>query len=138
MIRIFLDDERVPKKEKFTNFPKNYADFCSVLYFAVEHGIKIQYVSFDHDLGEPLTGYDCAKVLCQFDMDHQIMAHNFEFNVHSANPPGRKNIEMYMDNYLKFAMLSLRQSPSKIRELFNKVFAMGGKLKGKVRAGSTY
>lgn len=63
------------------------------------------YVSFDHDLGivdgVELNGYDFAKYLCERDMDFGGMPEQFTFFVHSGNPTGAKNIQMYLDNYLK-------------------------------------
>ena len=60
-------------------------------------------ISFDHDLGEGLTGYDFAKWLCIKDDNKEcIIPDDFTYTVHSANPVGAKNIQMYMDTYLKY------------------------------------
>lgn len=97
-MRIFLDDERVPKVEQFdvvlrcANAFKNYVENLGEQ--------KISYISFDHDLGLGETGYGVVKWLVEFDLDHQILDKDFTFNVHSANPVGAKNIQSYLENYL--------------------------------------
>ena len=48
------------------------------------------------------TGLDFAKWLVKQDQDGKIkFPKSFDFHVHSANPEGRKNIQSYMDSYLK-------------------------------------
>ena len=55
----------------------------------------ISEISFDHDLGEGLTGYDVACFI-----EKQIftgkMKHIPKWKIHSANPVGRQNIERAM------------------------------------------
>lgn len=62
------------------------------------------FISFDHDLGEnEPTGYDILKWIVNFDMDGIItMPQDLKFYVHSKNMVGKKNIEVYLDNYLDF------------------------------------
>ena len=49
------------------------------------------------------TGLDFAKWFCEQDMNGKIsIPDNFTFKVHSANPQGARNIQSYMDSYLKF------------------------------------
>lgn len=64
-----------------------------------------EFISFDHDLGEGMSGLDVAK--CLVDRDITALANgfkylpdNFAFAVHSANPVGKENIEKYLGNYL--------------------------------------
>ena len=73
-----------------------------------EYGIP-SYISFDHDLGVDengnvqASGYEIAKWLVEMDMTGKYtMPDDFEFNVHSANPIGKENIEAYLNNYLEF------------------------------------
>jgi len=50
------------------------------------------------------TGYDIAKELISRDMDEKPWVDippDFQFYVHSKNPIGAKNIQMYLNNYLK-------------------------------------
>jgi len=72
-------------------------------------------VSFDHDLADEhynndddvpnyekykeKTGYDCAKWLIAYCQHHRLSLP--EFQVHSMNPVGRKNIIMLLENYKK-------------------------------------
>lgn len=96
-MRVYLDDERNPRVEQFDRVVRNYEEFKELLLTLV----VVSYISFDHDLGEGLDGYDCAKLLVELDMEHNILDHNFSFNVHSANPVGAKNITAYLEGYLK-------------------------------------
>ena len=59
------------------------------------------FISFDHDLGEDMSGYDFAKYIIEFDFDHDVIDGHFDFSVHSANPVGRENIESLLNRYLK-------------------------------------
>ena len=68
-------------------------------------------ISFDHDLGldhyagnftTEKSGYDFAKWLVEYDMDTKTMPANFSFTVHSMNPEGARNIQMLLDNYIRF------------------------------------
>jgi hypothetical protein len=55
---------------------------------------QVTHISFDHDLGTTLTGYDVAKRIEQWVMEGKIPLPSWE--VHSANPVGRQNIEAAM------------------------------------------
>lgn len=62
------------------------------------------FISFDHDLGEGKeTGNDLVKWMIEKDLDEEgkFIPEDFAFQVHSANPIGRKNIESLLSNYLK-------------------------------------
>ena len=107
-MKLFLDDTRVPSDVGFINeewtIVRDYDIFCLVVDFA-----QPQEISFDHDLhdfdlfGNEKTGMDCAKALVE--MDHRwthTITKDFKFHVHSMNPIGKKNIQCYLDNYIKF------------------------------------
>jgi len=79
--------------------------------YILENGIPY-YVSFDHDLADikyekgkmsweyrEKTGYDSAKWLCYHCLDNNIKFP--EWQVHSANNTGKKNIESFIKNYIK-------------------------------------
>ena len=103
-MRIFLDDERYPKVEQFDVIIRDARSFFDRLIDILQDEGTISYISFDHDLGlESQTGYDCAKMLVTFDETTPLLAKDFTFNVHSANPVGAKNIQMYLDQYLRIA-----------------------------------
>ncbi len=98
-MRLFIDDERFPVHE-FDYIVRTLSDFDNVINTLGTN--KITYISFDHDLGanEP-TGYDIVKKLIDIDMERDILSPNFDFYVHSQNPIGAKNIETYLNNYLR-------------------------------------
>lgn len=65
--------------------------------------LKINYISFDHDLGESRkTGYDVATAI-----EHEVAMGRMsmpQWNVHSANPVGRKRIEAAMISASKYSL----------------------------------
>ena len=103
-MKLYLDDVRDLPDESFL-LARSYEE---AVLFVKENGIP-PFISFDHDLGvdenEKLlpTGFDFAKWLVEMDMDNIYkFPENFSFNVHSANPVGKANIEGYLNNYLNF------------------------------------
>lgn len=97
---LFIDDERNPKTDKPWKIVRSYDE---AIRFFNEHGIP-SYISFDHDLGDEQakTGLDIVKWLIEDDMQHSSLPKNFSYNVHSANPVGRKNIESLFSSYMEF------------------------------------
>lgn len=117
---LFIDDERNLEdvtwapwqvREKYRNeewvVARSYGDaMCEIL----NRGFP-KFVSFDHDLGDETkyTGYDLAKQLVENDIisgdkdsrKAYKFADGFDFFVHSKNPIGKKNIETYLNNYMK-------------------------------------
>jgi hypothetical protein len=96
MKKLYLDDIRIPQTEGW-DIVRNYDDF---VYWIRLNGVPDE-VSFDHDLGENTekTGYDAVKWL-----GHYCISENIPFpkwNVHSANPVGKANIEAYIQNVIK-------------------------------------
>lgn len=61
-------------------------------------------ISFDHDLGDDDTAMIFVKWLIDYDLDNngKIIPENFSYNVHSANPVGKENIEGLLQSYLNF------------------------------------
>lgn len=62
-------------------------------------------ICFDHDLGDfdkeqEKTGYDCAKIIGEYCLDHNTDVPYY--SIQSANPVGRKNIDTYLKNIQKF------------------------------------
>ena len=102
--KLYLDDIRNPKSDEFMIV----RSFEEAVKF-VENNQIPEYISFDHDLGTDIngwllpTGYDFAKWLIEMDLDNIYQfPNNFQYNVHSANPIGKHNIETILDNYLNF------------------------------------
>jgi len=115
---LFLDDIRNPKEvyqytkqEVFQredwHIVRNYQEFVDRI---LEKGLP-EMISFDHDLAdehypEPnsqeyieKTGYDYAKWLVEYCMDHYLDLP--EFCCHSMNPVGKQNIEGLLNNFKK-------------------------------------
>lgn len=95
--KLYLDDIRNPKARDFIVV----RSFDAAVNYVNQHGFP-NYVSLDHDLGDAYTktGYDFAKWLVSVDLVNNSMPDDFDFNVHSANPVGAKNIIEYFKSYL--------------------------------------
>lgn len=106
-MRIYLDDERNPKVLQFDHVVRSFNELFVLI---AETREKISYISFDHDLGIGLTGYDAAKALCNMDMDHGVFSEDFTWDVHSANPVGSVNINAYLEGYFKWVTDSINNS----------------------------
>ena len=90
---LYLDDLR-STPEGFERV-YSYTEFVAYL----EHKGLPDFISFDHDLGEEFSGYDCAKYLVDYCLDHQLPLPDFV--VHSQNPVGKENIERLLANFKK-------------------------------------
>lgn len=111
---LFLDDERnfedvtwikYPQYQEVYVFPRMCDFMFAVMHIEDLHNYDF---SFDHDLqdfsgaGEESTGYDCVKWLCDYAIDEKIDIRKCNFFVHTKNPVGKKNIESYVANFIKF------------------------------------
>jgi hypothetical protein len=100
MTRLFIDDIREPYEDDFA-VVRSYSEAVGYMR---SNGCPT-FVTFDHDLGDSseLSGYDIAKWMVNRDMnaDGKFMPADFNFNVHSANPPGAANIRGLLDQYLE-------------------------------------
>ena len=90
-MNLYLDDLRSTPE----NFERVY-DYDEFVNFINKNGVP-EFISFDHDLGEGKTGFDCAKLLVEFCLDNGVSDINFQ--VHSQNPVGKENIEKLLDNF---------------------------------------
>jgi len=88
---LYLDDLR-PTPEGF----ERVYDYEGFTEFITQNGLP-DFISFDHDLGEGKTGYDCAKWLVEYCLDNQLLFS--DFSVHSQNPVGKENIEKLFENF---------------------------------------
>ena len=105
-MKIFLDDERMPKNGGWLSYERvielknqqdwlvvrNYGEFVNVV---VAYFHDIETMSLDHDLGDSLNGYECAKWLVDYIMDNGQPNNLKTVSVHSQNPVGKKNIINY-------------------------------------------
>ena len=103
---LFLDEIRTvsmvyPNSDKEFVVVRSYSDCIN---YIKKNGLP-QFMSFDNDLGEDENknilpdGYAIAKWLVY---ESGINLSNFKFNVHSANPVAKKQIESLLNNYIKF------------------------------------
>jgi len=92
-MNLYLDDIRQTPE----NFERVY-DYDEFVNFINKNGVP-EFISFDHDLGEGKTGFDCAKFLVDYCLDNRITKINF--HVHSQNPVGKENIEKLLENFNK-------------------------------------
>ena len=97
---IWLDDFRVPNipQDETIAWVKDYASFVErVVAFGKD--ISDCIVHFDHDLGGEKDGYDCAKFLINWCIDNEYPAPDYD--IQSANPIGRENIDSLFKSYWK-------------------------------------
>ena len=98
MCKLYIDDIREPKT-KFDVITRSSAE---TIEYLVRYGCP-DFISFDHDLGGDDTAMNVVKWLIEMDMDMggEFIPCHFTFNVHSANPVGKINIEQYINKYLE-------------------------------------
>ena len=125
---IWLDDVRDPLTNDWLVFSpigrdvnvvwvKSYYDFT---IWIEKNGLP-DAICFDHDLGEDIaierikkglskrqarllkretmSGMDCAKWLVEYCIDNNLPIP--QYNIQSANPVGKENIDMLLKNYIK-------------------------------------
>jgi hypothetical protein len=91
-LRVWLDDVR----EMPEGFDMQVYNPYYLIHLLREGGERIDYISFDHDLGcEEADGYTVAVMIEQ--MAYDGMVRRIGWDVHSANPVGRKRIEYAME-----------------------------------------
>lgn len=113
---LFLDDIRYPieayhytQQDIFLrsdwHIVRNYEQFVNRI---LEKGLP-EMISFDHDFADEhylkqnsqefveKTGYDCAKWLVEYCMDHYLDLP--KFYCHSMNPVGKENILNLLQNF---------------------------------------
>lgn len=96
-IRLWIDDLRNPEKYNIKNviWVKNYNDAIKQINTG-----NVTWISFDHDLGEEKSGYDIAKHIEELVYNKKIPMP--EWQIHSANPPGKSSIEKAMKSAERF------------------------------------
>lgn len=107
MTRIFIDDERFPTANHDNSWVilRSFNQVMEYLdQLKKDTDILPDYISFDHDLGEDQpSGYDIAKKLVELDMDGiMLFPDNFAWTVHSMNPVGKENIDLFLRSYMEF------------------------------------
>lgn len=101
---LWVDDLRNPFLNVEGKVPADYEIFWVVNFDQfVNHIENIgmpDVISFDHDLGEEKSGYDCLKYLVELCLDTKNSLP--EIMVHSANPVGADNIRHLAKNFKLF------------------------------------
>lgn len=99
-MRAYLDDVR----SKPSDFDILWRNTLEARMYCMTKGVP-QYISFDHDLGIGDSGYDFCKWLVEMDISNnsQFIPFDFDYDIHSANPVGAKNIDRYLHQYLDIA-----------------------------------
>jgi hypothetical protein len=97
---LYIDDERTPKTDKPWVIVRTSQE---AIQYIETNGCP-EYISFDHDLGGDDTAMNVVKWLVEQDIAEHgaFIPKDFEYNVHSANPIGAKNIDGFLKNYLDF------------------------------------
>lgn len=102
-MKVWLDDKRVGPCGWI--HLKNALDGVN---FIKEHGISIEEMSFDHDLGyegprdgTPEDGHDVAKVLEEMAYLGKIRS-DIKLSVHSSNSAGANEIRLALGSALRF------------------------------------
>lgn len=95
-MKLFIDDLRDAPDGWVT-----VRSYDEAVAHVLVHGMP-EAISFDHDLGDAVpTGFDFAKWIVEGHLDgDRPLPENFCYTVHSANPPGRANIEGLLGNFL--------------------------------------
>lgn len=89
-MNLFLDDIRNPPAAGWT-LVRTAEDAIKILRTGI-----VTWISFDHDLGTELTGYDVAKEIEGLVYSEKIKCPRWL--IHSRNPVGAKNIQHAMES----------------------------------------
>lgn len=133
--RLFLDDERDPPRipwrerlralfARLLGLPPSpdvapwtvVRSYEAAIAVIAERGLP-QHIAFDHDLGlgadgkPDRSGYDLAKWIVEYVLDHDSDLSGFTWYVHSQNPAGARNIDALLTN-LKSVVQGRRDSAS--------------------------
>ena len=98
-VHIWLDDVRLPNiPGESVVWVKDYTSFMAQVK-SLGKDISDCIIHFDHDLGGDKDGYDCAKWLIDWCIENNYQAPDYD--IQSANPVGRENIESIFKTYHK-------------------------------------
>lgn len=102
--KLFLDDIRFPPRNAEGEIDGNWRIARTVdeaISMCKVKGLP-WFISFDHDLGdeENGTGMEFAKWLVEYHISNDIKP-TFDYAIHSMNPIGAKNIDSYLQSFIK-------------------------------------
>jgi len=92
--KLYLDDLR-PIPDGYDGV-RSFEEFVE---YITTNGLS-DFISFDHDLGEGKSGFDCAKWLVEYCLVHDRDIP--DFSVHSQNPVGKENIEGLLEGFVRY------------------------------------
>lgn len=94
-MRVWLDDQFNDPECPNRHPPDGFVGTDSIIRIAswLDKGL-VDHVSFDHDLGRVLSGYTLARLIEKWSWERRIKPPTWD--IHSANPVGRSNIEAAM------------------------------------------
>lgn len=98
-MKIFLDDIRDAPDSSW-HVARSVLDAVYFFWQAQSRGWNVTLISLDHDLGEGPTGYDLMKWFEE--RAFKGLAVPLAYEIHSANPVGRKNMEAAIQAIEKF------------------------------------
>nr|WP_250808053.1 cyclic-phosphate processing receiver domain-containing protein [Neorhizobium tomejilense] len=87
-------------------------DADTAISLMTERGMP-SFISFDHDLADGKDAISVAKWMIERDLDGYPIPAGFDFEVHSGNPVGRRNIRMLLEGYLDFKKSEIDQAIGK-------------------------
>jgi len=91
---LFLDDIRMPPDGNW-HVVRTATEAIEFLKTG-----KVERISFDHDLGTDITGYHVANFIEQMAAEGRLA--RLDWQIHSANPVGRANIQRAMESADRF------------------------------------
>lgn len=106
-IKLWIDDERVEPRGWLRS-----SDAANSIQIINDYGELLEAISFDHDIGSSGNGADVASHLENLVKNEKIPT-NLQFNIHSKNPGGIKDIK----EILKRILQSWSRDPSEIKYL---------------------
>ena len=96
MYKMFIDDERYPITPDWFIARNSY----DAIYAVKNYGFPNE-IAFDHDLGGQDTSMVFLVWLSNYMLDNGLeFPKDFKYSIHSQNPIGTKNIEMFMENFM--------------------------------------
>ncbi len=104
--KLYLDDERLPKTFKDWTVIRTVKEAEDKI---LQAGLPDE-CSLDHDIDERANGLDFVKWLIEQDLDGKInIPFDWKWNVHSANPMGKNNMESLLKNYLSKKFIQVEE-----------------------------
>ena len=96
--KLFIDDERYPVTPDWFIARNSY----DAIYAVKTYGLPSE-IAFDHDLGGRDTSMAFLYALSDYMIDNNLkFPSGFKYSIHSQNPVGAKNIDVFMMNLMEY------------------------------------